>query len=367
MAAVDRPAAGDGVTAGIEPRDAAERLVARVVAEALGVTPGVTDDLRAIDQPPTVRQLISQRLSAEIGCHIDAARLFAVPTIEAAADVVRTADEAEVDGAVRLIRAGGESPPVLLAHPAGGTTGVYKALASMLGGRRAVFGLERLEGPLTERAARYAEAILGRFPGGGWVLGGWSFGGVLAYETARQLAAAGHRVGQVVLLDAALPLPIPAATEGEVLAHRFAAFADYLTATYGRKVPLDAEELLGVDEEAQLGLLTERMSAAGLAGVLSPAIMRHQIDSHTDTRTLERYQPQGYDGPVHLYRADRQTPWAVRDQRYEITSQSRGWDALCPSLTVAAIDCHHLNLLDPPAVQAVASHLRALLSSQEGT
>ena len=351
----------------VEPRDAAERLLARVVAEVLGMRPpGVTDDLRAAGLTAGAKREIAARVSRETGATLDAGTLFAVPTVEAAAETVRQADETEAASLVRPIRAGGPNPPVLLAHPAGGTTGVYKALAGLLDGSRPVFGLERLEGPVPARAAQYAQLIVNKFPGGGWVLGGWSFGGVLGYEVARQLSEAGHHPGLVVLLDAALPLPPGPGGEGEALAHRFAAFADYLERTYGRQVRLPVSDLLGLAEDEQFDLLTQRMTAAGLTDVLSPAILRHQRQSHEDTRALERYEPGKYDGPVLLYRTEQDTPWAVHDPRYQITSEGRGWDLLCPSLTAIPVDAHHLNLLDPPAVHTVAAHLRTLLASQGG-
>jgi len=369
-----RSAAGATSSRGVEPRDAAERQVARVAAEVLGTGPvGVTDDLSAAGLTRAARTEIAARLARETGHGLDPATLFAVPTVEAAAETVRQAEAGEAAGLIRPIRAGGRGReggegreggrklPVLLAHPAGGTTTVYKTLAGLLDGDRAVFGLERLDGGVGDRCGRYAEAILERFPGG-CVLGGWSFGGVLGYETARRLTA----VPLVVLLDAALPLPVPAGDEEHVLARRFAAFGDYLTRTYGRAVRLPADELLGLSEGAQLDLVARRMAEAGLDGELSPAILRHQQTSYEDTRALERYVPGGYEGRVVLYRAERDTPWAVRDPRYEITSETRGWDRLCPRLEVVGIDAHHLNLLDPPAVTAVAAHLRELLSKIGG-
>ncbi|HEV2243910.1 MAG TPA: SDR family NAD(P)-dependent oxidoreductase [Streptosporangiaceae bacterium] len=355
-------ASGAAPSRGVEPRDAAERQVARVAAEVLGAGPvGVTDDLRAAGLTPAARAEIAARLARETGHDLDPATLLAVPTVEAAAETVRQAEDGEAAGLIRPIRAGGPRLPVLLAHPAGGTTTVYKTLAGLLDGDRAVFGLERLDGGVGDRCERYAEAILERFPGG-CVLGGWSFGGVLGYETARRLTA----VSLVVLLDAALPLPVPAGDEEHVLARRFAAFGDYLTRTYGRAVRLPADELLGLSEGAQLDLVARRMAEAGLDGELSPAILRHQQTSYEDTRALERYVPGGYEGRVVLYRAERDTPWAVRDPRYEITSETRGWHRLCPRLEVVGIDAHHLNLLDPPAVTAVAAHLRELLSKIGG-
>ena len=352
----------NGPSYGVEPRDAAERQVARVAADVLGITAvGVTDDLRPAGLTKAARAEIAGRLGREAGRDLDAAALFAIPTVEAAADLVRLAEDGEVSGLIRTIQAGAGTLPVLLAHPAGGTTGVYKALASLLGRDRPVFGLERLSGEVSDRCRRYADAVRERFPGG-CVLGGWSFGGVLGYETARQLAADGYRVRLVVLLDAALPQPVPSGDEDRALARRFVAFADYLTRTYGREVRLSGGELLGRPEDEQLELVLRRMSEAGLDDKLSPAILRHQRTSYEDTRSLERYRAGGHEGPAVLYRAERATPWTVRDPRYDIIGEARGWDRLCPRLEVVGIDAHHLNLLDPPAVTIVGAHLCELLS-----
>jgi phthiocerol/phenolphthiocerol synthesis type-I polyketide synthase D len=334
----------------------------------LGTGPlGVADDLRRLGLTETGQAEVAAKLTAETGHDFAAADLFAVPagrpTVASVADIVRSAEEARATAMIRELRPGGPHPPLILAHPAGGTCGVYTMLAELAGGGRPVLGLERAEGEVTERAARYAAAIRERYPDGGWVLGGWSFGGVLGYEIARQFAADGQQPGLVVLLDAALPLPVAADGQAKALARRFAAFAEYLTRTYGRQVPLTADELASLDEDAQLALLTERMASAGLGAELSPAIMRHQLTSHVDTRALERYPAGPYHGPVVLYQATGQTPWAVRDPRYQIPDTAESWRSLCPRLEVVPVDAHHLNLLDPPAVQAIAAHLRTLLDS----
>jgi phthiocerol/phenolphthiocerol synthesis type-I polyketide synthase D len=337
---------------------------------------GVTDDLRPLGLTEARQVEIAARLTAETGHPFDAAALFASPApagptvagpkVASMAEVVRHAEEGAAAVMLRELRPGGAHPPLILAHPAGGTCGAYLMLAGLLDRDRPVLGLERIEGGVQDRAARYAAAIRDRYPDGGWILGGWSFGGVLGYETARQLAADGGHPGLVVLLDAALPLPVAPDEEARQLARRFAAFAEYLTRTYRRPVPLTADELHGLEEDAQLAVLTERMTAAGLTTELSPAILRHQQTSHEDTRALERYRADPYHGPVVLYRATGDTPWLVDDPRYEITDEARGWRPLCRQLEVVPVAAHHLNLLDPPAVHTVAAHLRALLTSRGG-
>ncbi len=356
----------------VAARDAAERQVLRIVTDVLGAAGlGVTHDLRASGLDGSARREVAARLAAETGRAVDPDELLRVPTVEAAAEQLRGDDEAAASlisllrpAAARPSSAAGPAagPPVLLAHPAGGNTDVYKILAGLLDPGRPVYGLQRRTGSVAERARRYCAEIVAEFPAAPSVIGGWSFGGVLGYETARCLTAAGRQPELVVLLDAGLPLPVPAGTEERALARRFAAFADYLTRTYGRAVTLLEEELSGLAEEEQLALLTDRMAKSGLTAELSPAILRHQLTSHEDTRALERYTARPYDGRVVLYRAEHETPWAVRDPRYQITDPARGWGPLCSRLEVVPVDAHHLNLLDPPAVGAIADHLRTMLA-----
>jgi len=128
-------------------------------------------------------------------------------------------------------------------------------------------------------------------------------------------------------------------------------------------VPLEVDpaRLGELDPDDQVRLVLAEMTRSGVADRLPPAVLRHQIDSHWDTRALDDYRPGPYGGPVTLYRCTRPTPWAVRDPRYDHDDVARGWDRCCTDLRVVPVDGHHLNLLDPPAVTAIAADLRRLL------
>ena len=343
-------------------RDAAERAAVRLFALVLGGERDLTARLAGPDEVARVVAAARQ----EYGVEVDPAALLADPTPEGLAGPLRAAEEAAVaaGGALRTLRAGQPTrPPLFLAHPAGGSTHVYRQLVDLLAEDQPVYGLERLEeaGPVPERAAQYVELIRERHPGGPYRIGGWSFGGALAFETARQLIAAGEKVETVVLLDAGLPAPMPAAEAAELLVERYLGFARYLRDTYQAPVELDPRRLRELSENEQFDLVLKSLAESGLAERLPPAILRHQITSHQDTRALDEYRPGPYDGPVVLYRCTRPTPWAVRDRRYEHADAARGWDRYCTDLRIVPVAAHHLNLLDPPAVSAIAADLRRLL------
>jgi phthiocerol/phenolphthiocerol synthesis type-I polyketide synthase D len=339
----------------VDARDASERLVVRVFERVLGLDRvAATDDFFALGGREDQARTILEILELELGRPIDDAELFAHPTVEHLASVIRAGEEEAARRTVRPLSPATHGRPFFCAHPAGGTTGVYQQLATLVGGP--FYGLERFaDAPsVEERAARYAALIRETQPEGPYRLGGWSFGGVVAYETARLLGD----VELLALIDAGIPRRVD--DPAEAAARRYADFAAYLNETYGLEVALDIEELRPLDEEAQLALVMER--AAPLMETLPPAILHHQLTSHEDTRSLEAYRPEAYDGRVVLYRATEPTPWAVRDARYEL-DETNGFGDLCPSLEVVPIrGAHHLNLLDPPAVHALAGHLGALLT-----
>ncbi|TMR31877.1 type I polyketide synthase [Actinomadura geliboluensis] len=365
LAGAPAPTAVSNAESGyVMPRDAAERLAVRIIEDVLGLDRvGVTADFFAElgGQDHQADEVVA-RVCAELGAEVTRGELFEVPTAENVAEFIRAADEEAARQTVRPLKTSGTRRPIFIAHPAGGTTACYRQLIDLLGYDQPVYGLERFEDApsVEERAARYVRHLLEAQPEGAFRLGGWSFGGVLAYETARQLAAAGREVEFVALFDAGLPLPVD--DESDTLARRFAAFADYINETYGLEVALTYEELSGLDEEAQFALVMER--AAPLVDHIPPAALTHQLTSHQDTRSLEAYQPEPYDGRVILYYAPEETPWAVRDARY-VLDGTNGFGGLCSDLEIVTIPgVHHLNLLDPPGVEALAAHLEGRLAGR---
>ncbi|MEJ3750132.1 SDR family NAD(P)-dependent oxidoreductase [Actinomycetes bacterium KLBMP 9797] len=364
IAADGSDASPPAMPAGIEPRDAAERLVLWAVRQVLGpVDAGVTDRLDRLGGPPDALHrivgLLRQRSGVDFG-----AGLLAAPTAERLAAPLRAADEAAVrcGGPLRELR-GGNGTPLFLAHPAGGSTIVYQQLLDLMGTDNPSYGLERLDDDtsIVDRAARYVAALTTVQPCGPYQLAGWSFGGAVVFEMARQLAAARERVDVLALIDAGLPVPVPPARAADLLVQRFVGFAAYLRETYGVAVRLTAEELRLLPEESQFELVLDRLAESGLRDRLPAAILRHQITSHRDTRALDRYQPGVYTGPVVLYRCTEPTPWNVVDPRYEHVDPTRGFGDFCPELRVVPVAAHHLNVLDPPAVETVAADLGALL------
>src|SRR5262249_32864634 len=111
------------------------------------------------------------------------------------------------------IQSKGSKPPLFLVHGAGG--GMfwgYVNLSRHLGRDQPVYGfksrglddLEEFES-LEQMAAQYIKDLRVVQPNGPYHLGGYCFGGNVAFEMARQLSAVGQEVALLALMNCAPP------------------------------------------------------------------------------------------------------------------------------------------------------------------
>ncbi|MFF5186999.1 acyltransferase domain-containing protein [Streptomyces sp. NPDC000345] len=328
---------------------------------ATRVTPTTALTDLGLDSLMAVR--IRTALEREFGVELPLRALLGAGTVEGVAEHLgRELPAREEDSPLRTLRATGTRPPLFLLHAAGGTTDVYGALTERLGDDRPVYGLERIEQArtVTEKARRHAEQITAVHPDGPCVLGGWSFGGFVAQETARQLTAAGRDVELVVLIDSVRPLPRPGVTAADRIRAHFSGFARHVADAYGVRLEPPYDELVAMDDDGER--IDTVLRALREAAEVPAAVLEHQRSSYLDLRIGEAHQPGRHDGRVVLYRAAEPAPHTVRDPAYERDDEALGWDEVCPRLTVVRVAGHHLSLLDPPHVDEIAAHLRRALA-----
>lgn len=227
-----------------------------------------------------------------------------------------------------------------------------------------MYGLERREetGTVADKARRCADAIAAARPDGPCLLGGWSFGGFVAQETARQLKAAGRTVDLVVLIDSVRPLPRPGHTPADRIRAHLTGFARHVGDTYGVPLELPYDDLVALDDDGER--IDAVLRAVREVADVPPAALEHQRSSYLDLRIGEAHRPGRYDGRVLLYRALEAAPHTVRDPAYEREDEALGWDEVCPRLKVVPVPGHHLSLLDPPHVDEIAVHLRRVFAEQ---
>ncbi|HEY8494880.1 MAG TPA: thioesterase domain-containing protein, partial [Myxococcota bacterium] len=191
------------------------RKLEKAWAAALGAAPGDPHDRAAgaaLADADVTRLLAEVRRSFGVAAEgISAVEFRKDPSIAGLARLVEDAMEPPPRLLVPLQRRG-SGRPLFLIHAGGGYVFFYRALAAHLGDQRPVYGIRaatRHDGELhrldratsiEELAARYIDEIKTVQPEGPYHLGGACFGGVVAFEMARQLRARGESLASPLLL-----------------------------------------------------------------------------------------------------------------------------------------------------------------------
>lgn len=356
---------------GVAPRDAAERLVFATWASLTGrAAAGVTSTLPEISGE--VAGKIAERLSERSGTEVDAELVGKAENLEEIANVVREGLETDVEGNIRVLREGSaDAPVVFMFHPAGGSSVVYQPLARRLPQEISVYGVERREGSLEERVTDYLGDIRKYAKGRPVILGGWSFGGALAYEAASQLLAdASHGIdlAYIALLDTTQPSePIPdTLEETKARWERYAAFAER---TYGLDFPVPYELLETAGEEALMQMLEQFLASSDASEHgLSAGVLEHQRASFVDNMILGKLDFARWadvDLPVLLFRAERMHDGAIElEPRYANIDPDGGWGAIVDELEIVQLPGDHLAVPDEPAIGIVAEHMDRWMKSK---
>jgi thioesterase domain-containing protein len=204
-------------------------------------------------------------------------------------------------------------------------------------------------------AAGYLRAVREVQPTGPYTLGGWSLGGVVAFEMARQLERRGESVDLLVLIDSRAPgageRPAPR-TDGELvaqfaydLARIFGLGLSALPAGFADLTAAEALDRLAI-EAAHSGALPPGLDAGELA--------RRFAVFAANFRAFESYRGGRCEAPLILFRAG--------DAQDSETPADLGWERLLGRPAEAfPIPGDHYTLLQPPHVEELATRLRQAL------
>ncbi|MGB0435826.1 MAG: thioesterase domain-containing protein, partial [Mycobacterium sp.] len=352
-------AVSEALGADVPPRDAAERVTFATWAIVTGKSPGgVFNELPSLDADTA--QKLAQRLSERAENTISPEQVGAARTIQDLSSVVRDLmDAGELDGFVRTIRApaqGSASVPVFVFHPAGGSTVVYEPLVKRLPADTPVYGIERVEGSIAERAAQYVPKLMEIQGNGPYILAGWSLGGALAYACAVGLKRAGADVRFVGLIDTVRAGEEVPQTKEEIRA-RWDRYALFAQRTFNVEIPeIPYEQLEELDDEGQVTFILDAVRGSGVD--IPGGIIEHQRTSYLDNRALDTAVIEQYDGHVTLYLADRYHDDAIMfEPRYATRQPDGGWGEFVADLEVVAIGGEHIQAIDEPYIAKVGAHM----------
>lgn len=341
----------------VAPRSPEEALVADVWRQVLGISPiGAEDDFFALGGHSLLAVRMMSLLEERSGRRLPMLALFQRPTVAHLARLLAAPALCPVEQSLVPLQLGGRGKPLFLVHPAGGTVFCYQALASSFAGERPVYGLQAvgLDGlfpphtSIDEMAEHYASAVCSVDPEGPYLLGGWSLGGNLAFETARRLILKGKSVALLALIDSGTLPPQREASEDDFLPVILAMFPDE---------GMTLERLRQMSAREHFDYFRRRAAAAGVAlpELGDDAFARVFDVFKANLKALWGHRPCRYPGKITLFVGEQQP------EGFDLTADpTLGWGAWAEQgVELHRIAGGHLDVIRRPNVGSLAQLLRA--------
>jgi thioesterase domain-containing protein/aryl carrier-like protein len=348
----------------VEPRNAIERELVGVWREILGVAQvSVDDDFFALGGQSILAVRFFDEIRRRYGVDLPLSTLFEAPTIARCADVLQAELGKETGSApprsrwssLVAMQPGGTRPPLYCVAGMGGNLANLRHLSLLVGADQPFYGLQPpgLDGR-TERlyrvedlGAHYVKEILAIQPKGPFLLGGYSGGGVAAFEIACQLTQLGHEVAFLGLIDSFSPSLPRRSYVARARIHARRAIEDgpqYLADMAHRRLDHERREAL-------------RLARRALGKVFPE---KYRYDNIGDAWMIaeDAYTPGTFAGAVTLFRAAEESSlslWTAFD-----VDEQHGWGRFVRGgIDVVMCSGDHTTMCEEPHVQKLAAELRA--------
>lgn len=349
------------------PVTATEKRLAGLWAAALGITKiGRDESFFELGGHSLAALRLFAGISREWKIRIPMAALVQAPTLRLLGGIIDR--EAGGHGAARqgrpmvvAIKPGGHLPPLFCMHGGDGGVLFYRGLAGHLASGRPLLAIESpalgSEGevvcvPVEETAASYLAALREHQKTGPYYLAGYSYGGLLVFEIARQLVSAGESVAFAGLVDTINPA---ASIRKYPLVERVLVFwkSRKQTGVFGRIWNLLLRAREGIGTCLRVRKETRSALSAGVTQPHTELRMLQVRDAHW--RSAQLFRPQHLDSHIVLFKS-RET-----DDKFDIPDDY-GWAGVVRSLDIAEVDGEHLDIFAGQHVALLAAEINRRLS-----
>ncbi|GCE28511.1 hypothetical protein KDA_39950 [Dictyobacter alpinus] len=319
-------------------------------------------------------KLIS-RIYKQFGRELDLTALFQHPTLAELAMIVRQQTDAYNQRSILVpLNTQGALPPFFCIHPAGGNVLCYRDLAHHLGPEQPFFALQAPffandddYSQLPTLATHYLTAIQTVHPHGPYRLGGWSLGGVIAFEIAHQLQQKGEEVAVLALIDSSAPDTQP---QPEQIAARpdtsDAGLVKEILQTQPAINREEQERLAALPDEEQLLFICERLQQLQIipADVDLALYRKFAIINLLLKYAANTYRATPIAQKIILFRAEDDLASIQNVATLTHEQMTQGWEKLTEEeISVHLVAGTHMDLVYEPAVQQLSSILRTYLTT----
>ena len=351
------------------PAQSIEGTLAAWWQDLLGVEKvGLDDDFFTLGGHSLVGVRLFAKIKKTYQADLELAILFEARTVRQLADVIRKSKqpantEEKKWTSLVPIQPHGSRIPLFCVHAVGGDVLFYEQLGRALAPDQPFYAFQSplvsrpdiRETSVEELASTYVREMRAFFPQGPYLIGGASYGGLVAFEMARQLYAQGVEPSLLVLFDTA----VPGHEQRMGAKDRVSSFLTdlrkqglpYLIKKAAVKRKYWGEILLRYAEI--LACFCYRAAGRPL-----PIRLHYFQMDEAHRQALKRYRFQPYPGKLTLMRAVDRGP-EVLSKREEITL---GWGPLAEGgLTICDVHTAHMSMLFEPYVGTFVEQLKPLL------
>jgi len=367
----------------VAPRNEMEETIAEIWQTLLGVEkPGINDNFYELGGHSLVGIHLLFRLRetfAAPGLQLN--KLIEKPTIAGLAESIEETRRSKIDlpDIIVPLQPEGTKPPFFCVHPIGGDVSSLIDLSRYMAPDQPFYGIQAPGigdvinygeySSLEEMATEYVEAIKFVDPEGPYFLGGFSYGGLVAYEMAVQLRQQGAEVALLGMMDT--PAPDNAARVSQLDdATILFGLARERARQHGTELRLTLGELKRLKtEEEQITLLAELLRGANL---LPPGLQDQWIFNFIKGFRIRldvavNYAPRRYDRCITVFFAtERDTELETSYDRvmFDLHDPTLGWDKLTDvPIQVLPVSGFHEMIVREPHVRVLAKQMRVAIEN----
>jgi amino acid adenylation domain-containing protein len=349
----------------VPPRDAIELQLANIWRDLLNQEIiGVTQSFFEIGGTSLIALIMIDRIERQFGVRLSLSTFLSESTIERIAAALRRKSANARFSSLVPINSRGSKSPFFCVHPVSGHITCYLDLARHLDPDRPFYGLQSRgldieylpHSSIEEMAAHYVQMIRRVQLNGPYHIGGWSMGGVVAFEIARQLCGEGERVGMLALFDTEPPSRTPREDDRDLTSD-----AELVIRAIGQDLQISTEQLKGLSPEEQDAYVID---AARKANIIVPDLdhprARRLFDVYrSNRRALLNYGAQTHRGRVILFSC-------ANGATEEIADPTFGWSELVAGeVEVVPVPGEHKTMVYPPYVETLASRINEYFARAE--
>jgi amino acid adenylation domain-containing protein len=351
----------------VAPRDGWELALAQIWEQLLQISPiGIKNNFFDLGGHSLLATRLMAQINERFGQNLPLSALFQDGTIENLAKTLQKKIGSGSGSPLVAIRSSGTRIPFFCVHPAGGTIFTYPNLASQLDVEQPFYAFEQLphqQEPevisIEETAANYLQEIFRVQPEGPYLLGGWCYGGIVAFEMAQQLHRQGQTVGLLAVLDAILPATRiqPAEDDNAKLIVRTAESIKHL---FGIDLSISYQQLLQFSQDEQYQLLMRQLN------ITSNAEIQHHLRGFklfkTHAQAMRNYLPQIYPHEITLFRANEKIPHDFQSPELYSDDPLLGWGKYSSRpIRVIEVPGNHFSMFSEPNIKNLGQELRKTL------